>query len=160
MATRSWPHIPTRRWRAKTLNILAKRAFVFTMRAYWAGLFGPSATYVGLSIASALDRTAMRLLRRRSGKDRLVRDMTLDPQSRSVLKRFLVKIAILSIAALAVVEAFGGLRIAVTDLAMFSGLVSCGLAVFRRQRPMAGSLNYWDEAAAFLAIAAAAQWLL
>lgn len=134
------------------MNILAKWSLAFTMRAYWAGLLGPSATRTGLLVASALNRTALRPLRRRSGNDRPARGRTVDPQSRYALKRFLLKLAMLSIAALAQVQAPWGLVIATTYLAILSALICAGLALVRSERPIAETLNYWDEAFAFLAI--------
>jgi len=85
--------------------------------------------------------------------------MLSDPQSRYVLNRFLLKLVILSIAALAQIETPWGVKIAVTTLALLSTLLSAELAVFWGERPTAGILNYWDEAAAFLAIGVAAQSL-
>ena len=88
-----------------------------------------------------------------------MRDMLSNPQSRYVLNRFLLKLVILSIAALAQIQAPWGIKIAVTTLAIFSALLSAGLALFWGERPVAGTLNYWDEVVAFLAIGVAAQLL-
>ena len=140
-------------------NILARRALALTMRAYWAAFLGPSATYLGLSMASALNLAALGVLRRRSAKERPVSEMILDSQSRYVLKRFLLKLVFLSIAALLQMQAPWGFRIAITTLAIASALLSACLAVSWRERPVAETLNYWDEAAAFLAIGIVAQWL-
>lgn len=85
--------------------------------------------------------------------------MACNPQSRYVLRRFALKLAILSGAALAQVQAPWGFRNAVTALATLSALISVGLAVYRRERPTGGTLNYWDEAIVFLAIGFAARWL-
>jgi hypothetical protein len=123
------------------------------------GILGPSVTYVGLSIASKLNRNTLRLSRRRSIRERLVCGMVLNPQSRYVLKRFLLKLAFLSVAALAQVQAPWGFRVAVTTLAILSALFSAGLAVFWRERPIAATLNYWDEAVVFMAVGVVAQWL-
>ena len=46
-----------------------------------------------------------------------------------------------------------------TTLAVSLALTSAGLAVFRRERLFGGTLNYWDEVAAFLSIGIAAQWV-
>jgi hypothetical protein len=102
---------------------------------------------------------AIRDPRRRPTKNEQLGGNAIDPRSRYVLKRFLLKLAFLSLAALAQAQAPWGFRIAVTALAVLSGLISAGLAVFWRERPIAGALNYWDEAVVFLAIGIAAQWL-
>ena len=159
MRMTSWPQIRLRRWRAVKLNSLAKRTLAMTIRAHRAGLLGPSATYVGLSIASTMNHIAMRLIRWRSVEYEQVQSMAFDSRSQYVLKRFLLKLAFLSVAALAQAQAPWGLRTAATALAILSVLTSVGLAVFWRERPIAGALNYWDEAVVFLAIGVAAQWL-
>jgi hypothetical protein len=147
--TASSPHTPTWHWKARALNGLAKQALALTMRAYWAGILGPSATKVGLSIASKLNRSAFRHSRRRSVRGQPVRDMLSDPQSRYVLNRFLLKLVVLSNVAPAQIQAPLGIKIAVTTLAIFSALLSAGLALVWGERPVAGTLNYWDEVAAF-----------
>jgi hypothetical protein len=75
-----------------------------------------------------------------------------------VLKRFLMKAAIVSVPAMAQMQAPWGLRSAVAALAIPSALLCAGLAVFWGERPGAAALNYWDEALLFFAIAVAAQW--
>jgi hypothetical protein len=142
MSMRSWPQIRLRPWRAVKLNSLAKRTLALTIEAYRAGLLGPSATYVGLSIASTMNHMAMRLVRWRSDEGGPMGSVAFDPQSQYVVSRFLLKLAILSIAALVQLEAPWGFRIAIMSIATFSTLTSSGLAVFWRERPLSGSLNY------------------
>ena len=160
MSTRSLPQTRFRRWQAVTLNGLAKRTLAITMRANRAGLLGPTATYVGLSIASRLSHVALHLLRLRSVENRPAHSITLDPQSQRVVVRFLLKLAVISFAALLLSGAPWGRRIAITAIVMFSALTSSGLAILRQERPFSGSLNYWDETVWFLAIGAAAQRFL
>lgn len=138
------------------MNVLAKWSLAFSIRAYSAGVLGPSATKAGLFVASTLNRTALRLLGRRSENDRPARGGTFDLQSRHVLKRFLLKLAILSPAALAQAQAPWGLETAAKSLATFSALICAALALVKGERPIAETLNYWDEAIAFLAIGLAA----
>ncbi len=159
MAIESWPHVPSRHWRARELSSLARRALALTVRGYWAGLLGPSATRIGLSVASKLNHAAIRHLRRRRVRDEPLGDRAFDPQSRYVLKRLLLKLALLGFAALMQAQAPWGLRLAVTALAVFSALISVGLAAFWRERPIAATLNYWYEAMVFVAAGVAAQWL-
>jgi len=159
MSTRSWPQIRLRRWRAVKLNSLAKRTLAMTIRAHRAGLLGPSGTYVGLSIASTMNHIAMRLISWRSVEYERAQRMAFDHQSQYVLKRFLLKFVFLSVVALAQLEAPWGFRIAIMSIATFSALTSSGLAVFWRERPLSGSLNYWDEATWLLAVGAAGHWL-
>jgi hypothetical protein len=156
MAIRFWPQLPTRRWRARILNILATRSLALTLRAYAAGVLGPSATKAGRFLASTVNRTALRLLRRRRDNDRPARGGTFDLQSRHVLKRFLLKLTIRSLAALAQARAPWGLATAAKLLATFSALICAALALLKDERPIAETLNYWDEAIAFLAIGLAA----
>ena len=86
----------------------------------------------------------MRLIRWRSVEYEQAQRMAFDP---------------LSVAALAQAQAPWGLRTAATALAILSVLTSVGLAAFWRERPITGTLNYWDEAVVFLAIGVAAQCL-
>src|ERR1044071_4296813 len=94
------------------------------------------------------------------GTSGLVDSLVIDPGSVYVLKRFALKVAILCAFAFPQVKAPWGFPGAVTILALFSGLLSALLAVYWRERPRRGPLNYWDEAVAFLGIAALAHWLL
>lgn len=85
--------------------------------------------------------------------------MTFEPLSRYVLRRFALKLAFLSVAALFQIQAPWGFKAAVTTLALLSALTSVLLAVFWRERPLAETFNYWDEAVVFLAIGVASRWL-
>jgi hypothetical protein len=67
-----------------------------------------------------------------------------------------VKLAILTMPALAQIQAPWGVKTAVTALAVLSALLSAGLAVFWGERPVTETLNYWDDVVAFLAIGVAA----
>ena len=85
--------------------------------------------------------------------------MVFDPQSRHALKRFLLKLAFLSAAVLPQAHGPWGFKVALMTLAIASAMISLGLAAFFRERPIARTLNYWDEAVVFLAVGVAARWL-
>jgi hypothetical protein len=86
--------------------------------------------------------------------------VVMDAGSVYTVKRFGWKVAILSAFALAQVKAPWGFKGAVTILALVSGILSLALALYWRERPRVGALNYWDEAVAFFGIAGLVHWLL
>jgi hypothetical protein len=149
------------RWcnRVTALNVLSRATLGVTTRAYWAGLIGTSGARYGVSLASKLDRAALQQVRRRRSEAPQPFNTSRDLTPAYVLKRFLLKLAFLLIFALAQIRLPWGFANAVGMLAALSAVISVGLAVFSRERPVAAALNHWSEAIAFVGIGAVAYWL-
>ena len=70
-------------------------------------------------------------------------------RSGEVIVRFLVRMIVLvAFAAVAGIGFAPGLAM----LLWMSTILSAGLATFKRELPLADVLNYWDEAAAYIAL--------
>ena len=76
-----------------------------------------------------------------------------------VLKRFAQKSSLLLLFALAQIQSPWGFSKALIMMMLFTGLTDIALALFWHERPNNHELTYWDEAAAFLAIAGLIRWL-
>lgn len=76
-----------------------------------------------------------------------------------VLKRFLLKVALIVCFAAVQIPTPWGFAKALLALAMLSALMSAGLALYGREPLSIRVLNYWDEAVMFMAIAMGARLL-
>jgi hypothetical protein len=75
---------------------------------------------------------------------------SMSPANRYGLKRVGIKLAILTLCALALWPL--GIMRGALFLAIFSALLDVFAAVWRRERLLSPSMTYWDEAAIFLVI--------
>jgi predicted membrane-bound mannosyltransferase len=76
-----------------------------------------------------------------------------------VLKRFLLKVALIICFAAVQIPTTWGFAKALLMLALLSALISAGLALHGRERLSIRGLNYWDEVIMFMAIAMGARLL-
>jgi hypothetical protein len=80
-------------------------------------------------------------------------------KSAHVIKRFALKVGIFSLVALPQALILWESKSVITALSTLSACLCCVLAIVWHERPLASTLNYWDEAYVFAGIALAAQLL-
>jgi uncharacterized membrane protein len=83
---------------------------------------------------------------------RVTEAMPIEMCSRYALNRFAIKLAIVTVSALAQNWMPWGFGKALLALSAFSALIDILLAIRLGERPASRTLGYWDEAAAFIAI--------
>ncbi|MEJ1968228.1 MAG: hypothetical protein WDN03_06250 [Rhizomicrobium sp.] len=84
---------------------------------------------------------------------------SIDPPAVYAAKRFGLKLLLILFFAAAQIWTSWGFAKAFVMLALGSAAMDVVLALILRQRPRAGTLNYWDEAAIFILLAlAVAVW--
>lgn len=77
---------------------------------------------------------------------------SLDSTSRYRLKRFGVKLALISAFALAQIVSPLGFSRGLEYLLGFTVLISAGIALYKRENLSSRTLDHWDEAALFLVL--------
>lgn len=73
--------------------------------------------------------------------------------NRYALRRFALKLVVLTLFAFAHQPSLWGFGRAMATLTLLTGWADLVLALIRSERPLAPTLTYWDEAASFLALA-------
>lgn len=79
----------------------------------------------------------------------------LDHTTRETIKRASVRLSLLLLFALAQLFTSWGFAMALQAMFGFTALLCFGYAIFKRERPFAQSLDYWDEGIFFLSLFAA-----